>query len=302
MTTGFFRALRGTCGGTAIFTELQTQSLWRTVWHLLLIAVLAAAVMSVGVCSRLAGIGRAAAEQLQAQCGGLKLSARGLDPLDSPEKPRDFLMPGLFRVNYLPAPAGGAAPSLPKSFPEGSVRGVVWMPDRIGVWGRTGNNTYLLSVVTAQTARIGEVREVGTPDELLSELLRSPALPWDQLGEETQIFTAPRLLAVWKVLLMIGLPVALLFETLFQVLLYVMMFAVVFWVMSLRRPNRRPLREVIVLAVYAGFPAMLIGALAVALDLPYLEFNWIYVLGMTGYLMVVMNRLERDRRNPASDV
>jgi len=301
MKTHFFRALAGTCTGTGIFAELQTQSLWRTFWHLLLTSVIAAVIMSIGVCSRFAKIGRIATEQLETQCGGVKLSARGLEPLTEPDKPRDFLLPGLFRVNYLPRTADGQAAHLPQSFPGDSVRGVIWMPDRVGVWGKTRSNRYILSVPAAQPGQIGEMREVGTPDELLAGLRSQAALPWDQLGKEDLVLRASQLRSVWNALLLIGMPIALLFETLFQVLLYVAMFAVVFWVMSLRRPNRRPLREIIALAVYAGFPAMLIGALAVALDLPHLEFNWIYVLGMTGYLMVVMNRLERNRRENGQD-
>ena len=296
MRVRFFRALGGVCSGTGIFTELQSQSLWRTLWHLLLTAVLAVLIMSVGVCSRLAGVGRAVAEQLEKQCGGIRISERGLEPLVEPETMREFLLPGLFFVTYLPGKQG-----IPENFPSRGAHGVLWLPDRIGIWAKGRNNTYWLSILSAEPGQVGTMREVGTPAGLLEELRRAPALPWKQLGGEERILTASRMQALWKLFLLIALPVALLFETLFQVLLYVAMFAAVFWLMSLRRPNRRSLREVIVLAVYAGFPAMLIGALAVALDLPHLDFNWIYVLGMTGYLMVAMNRLERCRRENTQD-
>lgn len=297
MRVRFFRALAGTCAGTKIFTELQSQSLGRTFWHLLLTTFLAAVICAVGVGSRLSGVGRMAAEQLQSQCGGIMISARGMEPVMEPEKARDFLLPGLLRVTYLPAAKDGVEPRLPDGFPGASERGVLWMPERIGVWDREKNNTYRLHVATQDPGRFGEVTDLASSAELLTELRRAPAMLWRQFGErEKYVFSAGKMLALWKLLLAILLPPVLFARVLFRVVLYMAMFAAVFWLMSLRQPTRRPLREVIVLAVYAGFPAMLVGALAAALDLPYLDFNWIYVLGMTGYLMTVMSRLERDRR------
>ena len=74
------------------------------------------------------------------------------------------------------------------------------------------------------------------------------------------------------------------------------MFAGVFALMGLGRPRRFKVGEVVKLAVYAGFPAMLVGSVASALRLPMLDFNMIYVLGMTVYLMIIMNRLDRLRQ------
>ena len=54
--------------------------------------------------------------------------------------------------------------------------------------------------------------------------------------------------------------------------------------------------EMVKLSVYAGFPAMIIGSAATFLELPLLDFNLTYVLGMTFYLMFIMNRLDRDRQ------
>ena len=42
MKIGFFRALRGSCAGIAIFEELKNQTVLRAFWHLLLMAVLSA--------------------------------------------------------------------------------------------------------------------------------------------------------------------------------------------------------------------------------------------------------------------
>ena len=49
MKIGFFRALRGSCAGIAIFEELKNQSILRAFGHLLLMAMLSAVIMSFGV-------------------------------------------------------------------------------------------------------------------------------------------------------------------------------------------------------------------------------------------------------------
>ena len=74
------------------------------------------------------------------------------------------------------------------------------------------------------------------------------------------------------------------------------MCACVTLLMNIGRPRRMPFKVLIVLAIYAGLPPMLIGSVAEALRLPFLNFNLIYVLGMTLYLIMVMNRLERLRQ------
>ena len=84
--------------------------------------------------------------------------------------------------------------------------------------------------------------------------------------------------------------------TLIEVLIYIAMFSGVFVLMNLGRPRRFKLRQVIVMAIYAGFPVMVIGAMAEALQLPYLSFNIIYSMGMMIYLIMAMNRLERLRQ------
>ena len=66
--------------------------------------------------------------------------------------------------------------------------------------------------------------------------------------------------------------------------------------MGMGRPRRIKVGEMVKLAIYAGFPAMLIGSVATALRLPLLDFDMVYVLGMTIYLMIAMNRLERRRQ------
>ena len=76
----------------------------------------------------------------------------------------------------------------------------------------------------------------------------------------------------------------------------ILVFAVVSLLMNLGRKRYFSFKELIVLAIYAGFPAMIIGSAAEALQLPGLNFDVIYVLGMTIYLIIVMNRIEYNRQ------
>ncbi len=301
MTVGFWRALSGSCRGTAIFAELKEQKLGRTLWHLLLILLLGTAIMSCGVYPRVLAVGRMTANLIGEHCGGLSLSAAGLVPLREPERARNFLLPGPLAVSYLPAGAaesGGVAavPQLPENFAQGAERGLLWMPDRLGLWFKLENNAYALSVMQSDIGRLSGARELGSASELVPELTKSPPIRWALPGMTSELFPRLRLRALFELALPFILPPVLFLQSLFEVLVYIAMFAAVFTLMSFGRRNRLTVRQLVVLAVYAGFPAILLGSLATSLALPVLSFNLVYVVGMTGYLMVVMNRLDRDRQ------
>ena len=300
MTVGFWRALSGSCRGTAIFRELLEQKFGRTVWHLLLIMVLGTAIMCCGIYPRVLAVGRLTAKLIGDHCGGLSISAAGLVPLKEPERARNFLLPGPLAVCYLPTAAGAdgkaAAPVLPDDFGRGADRGLLWQPARMGLWIKLDNNAYALSVMQSDFGRINGTKELGSAAELLPALDRTPPLRWEFPGMQSEQFSAARLRALFELALPLVLPPVLFFQALFEVLISIAIFAAVFTLISLGRRNRTTVRQLVVLAVYAGFPAILLGSLASALALPILNFNLVYVVGMTLYLMVVMNRLDRDRQ------
>ncbi len=299
MKTGFWRALIGGCSGTAIFSQLSEQRPWRAIWHLFLMTVLSTLVMTAGVYPAVRTVVLRSIAIVTEHCGGVQWSERGLTPLDDPDQVHSFMLPGPLAVNYLPSasptPGEGGRTALPTDFNQDAKAGILWTPDRIGLWKQLDNGTFELSYLADAWGRLNDPRELAAATDLLPELAKAPALVWN--GKELSgKFDGDRLRALANLALAPGVALVLFRQTLFEVVLYIAMFAIVFTLMSVGRPRRFRFVQLMVLAIYAGFPAMLAGSVAAALQLPVLSFNVVYVLGMTLYLMVIMNRLERNRQ------
>ncbi len=291
MKTNFFRALFGSCAGLAIFDRLKEQSFARSVCHLFLMSIISAAIIGAGVFPVLKKSLHNSLEILEENCQGIVCTRERIEPGKNPEKSRSFVLHGALAVTYLPVNA-----ALPENFQQECKQGLLWSADgRFLLWKNPHVDKFIANQIFDPLGTTG-----GTPlsgkSALLEELKKTPRVVLKLDAGEQEVFTAKKLEAMFDLVAVIGVAGMLLFKTLLEVILYIGMFAVVTLLMNMNRPNRLPFKQMIVLAIYAGFPPMIIGSAAEALRLPYLSFNMIYVLGMTFYLIVIMNRLERLRQ------
>ena len=287
MKTGFFRALYGTCCGLKIFEQLQEQSLWRALLHLLLMSILSAAVITAGVYPGLRALVNHSTDLVAENCGSITIAADGIKPEKSPETARCFMVAGPVSVTYLPE----KSTALPPGFRQECHTGIIWSGKRIGLWLWSGGETFQLIPLT-QSMNDWTAQVCTSGEELFKSFQASPELILKDAGR----IDGEQLRALGELFLSFGWAGWILWVTLIEVLIYIAMFSGVFVLMNLGRPRRFKLRQVIVMAIYAGFPVMVIGAVAEALQLPYLSFNIIYSMGMMIYLIMAMNRLERLRQ------
>lgn len=290
MKIGFFRALRGSCAGIAIFEELKNQTVLRAFWHLLLMAVLSAVIMSFGVYPALRGSVMGSVNAITDNCGTLTCTADGIFPVE-PEKARTFLVAGPLAVTYLPE----NSKKLPEDFQMQCSSGIIWSGGKVGLWTLRKKDVYDFISLSDPLSAV-QNQTVSGSAELLDALKKSPSIQFEMSENKIEKFTPERLKALVGVLLPLGTGVMLFRQTFLEVMLYIAMFTVVTLLMNIGRVRHLTLREMVVLAVYAGFPAMLIGSVAAALELPLLDFNIVYVFGMSIYLIIVMNSLERKRQ------
>ena len=287
MKTGFFRALYGSCCGLKIFEQLQEQSLWRALFHLLLMSILSAVVITAGVYPGLRELVNRSTDIITENCGSIVIAPEGITPEKSPETARCFMVAGPVSITYLPETAG----ALPKDFRQECHSGVIWSGKRIGLWIWSGGDTFQLIPLTQSMGGLSALN-CASGEELFKNFKASPGLEIKGTDE----LDPAQLRALGELFMVFGWSGWVLRITLLEVLIYIAMFAGVFVLMNLGRPRRWKLRQVIVMAIYAGFPVMLIGAMAEALQLPYLNFNIIYSMGMMIYLIMAMNHLERLRQ------
>ena len=294
MKTGFFRALWGSCAGTAIFDDLRFQHWGRAIWHLLLMTLIASLIMFWGIYPALKQIVLRSAAVVGDNCGELRFNANGIFPVENPNKERLFLIAGPTAVTYVPEDCT----TLPENFKQGAAQGVIWNGSQCILWFAGTGGIYQYSSINGPLVP-GEMMQTDDPAVLLKALKKSSAIKLNLPAGKHQDFSPSQIQAIIKLILPPGMILILFQRTLVEVVIYILMFSLVFLMMNFRREGRLKFMEMITLSIYAGFPAMIAGSVASALQLPVLTFNLVYVLGMTFYMVVIMNRLERLRQERA---
>lgn len=290
MKISFIRAWWGSCSGTDIFVQLRTQSLLRAVFHLVLMSLISALVIGIGVYPGLQRKVDFSINEISKNCGTLIISKNGIVPEKSPDLLRMFVVSGPVAVTYLPDNC-----KLPENFHQDCNMGIIFNGKRAGMWVLQGHDLYDFVPMSGSLKAVKQ-RNISGVDAMEKVFRTAPEVSLDIPEGVEESFTAGKMRATVLLMLPIILGIMLLHQTLFEVIIYILMFTGVTLLMNLSRPNHMKLRDLVVLAIYAGFPAMTAGSIAGALQLPVLSFNIIYVLGMTVYLIIIMNKLERLRQ------
>ena len=183
--------------------------------------------------------------------------------------------------------------NMPENYQQDCKAGILWSGLRIGVWEKAPDGTLFLYSGTGR-----KVIEPATDAALLEALRNSPRAintKYLQMSGKTIVMNSESV-EKWLDGILICCVAGMIVVHFVQIVFYIGVFAAVSMVMNLGRKKRFTFRELVVLAIYAGFPAMIIGSVAEALRLPGLSFDVIYVLGMTIYLVIIMNRIEYNRQ------
>lgn len=291
MKTGFFRALIGSCSGTEIFVQLREQKAWRALCHLVLMSLLCSVIISIGVYPGLQKKVRNSVDIAVKNCGRLVCSNKAVLPEKTPDQIKNFIVAGPLSVTYIPE----KAVELPADFQKECSVGVIWNGSQIGLWSMYSANQFAFVPLSDPLTAVAPTT-ASTAKELLDLLKKTKPLTLD-LPENKLEYVNKEKLQLWgELLLRLSWAGWMIRQNFIEVIIYIAMFMGVFLLMNIMRPHRLKFREMLVLAIYAGFPAMLAGSIADALQLPFFTFNMIYVFGMTIYLIIIMNRLERMRQ------
>ena len=288
MKTGFIRALIGSCSGTEIFEQLRYQHWLRAGWHLVLMGVLSGILVGWSIYNNLYDAVDVSAQTVYENCGNLLVDSEGIRPEVQPDKLRQFRLIGPTAITYLPE----NAEALPENFQQDCSSGILANGQQFIMWQALGRDLFRCYVFSPGFSAIYSEETTGRSG-VWNILKKAPR--WSLPADKDELITADKLQAIGK-LMLIGGASAVCMRYFFNIIIYIAMFAGVSALMNMGRPRRFSIKEMVVLAVYAGFPPMVIGTLSEILQLPWLDYNIIYVLGMTFYLIFVMNRLERRRQ------
>ena len=287
---GFFKALFGSCAGTAIFSALRLNSWLRVIWHLVLLSFLLSLVIASGELRRLTPRLDAAENRFVEAFGSSLLCAPdGIRPAKDPERARLLeVEPGVAFV-YLGSNDGKAA--LTAEERALAHRMLLVAAPRFFAFAVYSDNRWIgrwQDPAAAGNFRCSDV-------ELNDVLNRQLALPKAQWETPAMQIPAASIFRMTRGMLSTGF-LLMWFATLLMLAgLYTAIFAIVNRLIGGgKRFLPLTLGEYWKIGIYAGFPAMLVAAAFPAFDLPFLTYPTVYMIGLVVYWMIAASRVSSE--------
>ena len=281
MKTGFFTALFGVCRGTAVFRRLRENSGWRAVWHLALMSLVCTLIVGLHMHGEIRREWSDCAERFGAVFGPriAGSAANGLFPEREPERPRSMELPRSGRLLYT---ARVPRLDLPELALAGADYLVVWGAGGFGVAMRLDERRWDAQIMRPDRRIVREqLDRDGVPGFFARELAAGSGSNWsiDDFPpvEIRGLFSAFSSLSqiIWFIGEWLGCFVLGIFCTGF--------FTLISRLTGAARARGLTGMEYWRIGIYAGFPGMLIGAVADALELPFLHYGLVYSLALVVY-------------------
>ena len=286
----FFKCLAGTCKGTRIFTELLRQTVGRTIFHLFTMVILCSFFIGILTYSSMMNKVDESIKQLSDTLGPIEISKEGIK-LGGVKESESLLFAGnMCRFNYLPSIE---KVSLPDIDDDNIMWGIILCPRMILAWQKAGDDDFIIIPLTAfsESMKMFGARKLNRSEIIpfikdntsLKDKLITPIgdLSWIGIGNAFKKWL--------PVALFIGRSIGILW----QVVLFVLIFSFILNI-SGKKPGNALLtfKERFAIGIYASFPPLIVASIFDALDLPFLSFNTIFVIGFSIYLIIVYTRLQ----------
>lgn len=298
--TAFWSALIGTCCGTAVFQRLRFNRWWRVLLHLVLISLLCGAGITAGMYSRLRPQIQLLEERFDQEFGGVELSRRGILPLKSPDTARTFALPLGGAIDYRPENASDGGITEKEAQTLGFL--FIWRPWLLTTAVHLDAEWMLLERTPAAAA--GQIQMVPTAD--LPGVLARQSRPTEPAGQsmlrlpddgERIVVSSGELTNVIRGNVLASLLLLMFGMCLLLALLYTAIFTGMFRLTGgVGRLRNLTGGEFWKIGIYAGFPGMLVASCFPALDLPFLSYGSVFMIGLVFYWLAVVGRIEREKR------
>lgn len=300
----FLKILFSVCSSTKLFPDISKNSAFRTIWHLILISILAAIIFTGARTPEMKSNIKEVTTYLQKEFGGIIVKKDGVFPVNKPEQKRNISY-DFVQIDYYPKLPEKKDLKIDSKLDN---LGFVWLPSGITGWikmdtkryivyqGMTSENTPQWFNVTDKNGIYDYVKNnnVGAFDRLYA-CLCAP-LPGDIplfmllaplhgtsnfIDYQTSIYWYSAVMASIKFAIMVF------FNALFYSLLFGLFFSI-----SGRRGKEKEFsfKTAFNTALYAGFPAIIIATLFTIAKMPWFEYQTMYIFALFIYLIIITNK------------
>lgn len=306
--SGFLKTFISVCSGTSVFPKLVGYPLFKAIWHLVLLAVICA---SANIAMRYHPFNvefEKACADLQKRFGGVEYTSVGIVPEKLATKSGALMLEDL-RVDYMPS-----LKKLDDFKPDGDFDyGIVWTPRSIFLWARVGDKP-----VPVLPLIVPELVDSSTLNDRL-------AFYWNRMQDQSESDSSLRSFAEmyeipstqtikndsdlfrdFKSNLMqvpLRLPTLYIFylasEMLVNILIVSPLYILIFTMFSatLGKSEMLGLKfpQLLIIGIYTGMPGTVIATLYTILNLPYLDFQSVFLIAYLVYSFPVFGRMRLNR-------
>ena len=288
----FLKAFFGTCSGREIFYALRHNSWGRCIFHIFLLSIISGVIIGQVQLRRVQGTLEAARIAFtntfgKEICVDAKRSTwNWVCPALDPAFAREMALPGGGRFYYT-----GVSNSVPDSVKTVTGSIIVWSPDTFAMAMPAGTNTYNSIVIKAD----GTMERATGSLDAVTDIFKAEGkkLPADP-GKMEKESVSDIFLGI-SALLGFSLSAGAVLRNFILVWLYTGLFMGMYRLLNGASGRLRflTLREMWKCGVYAAFPAMAIASLFPILDLPFVSYETVFMIGLLVYWMAVTAKLER---------
>lgn len=291
----FFTTLFEVCRGVHIFPQLAERSMFRVFWHYFVMLVICTLIITGGQYPAIDKIIRASQEMISEKFGVMTAGpAGGINITNSPQEEQLCLLPGGISIYYLPQ----ELPEKFLDFQKDATGGLIFSPAHIILWSNQPTPS-MMPLPAQASAMIHETEEL--TDTALREALSRPALTEPLPASENMATAVLTMIERPSLYVKMLLFVFNLLMRAFETLPFILIFGLIFSVFgSFRAKNIFSTRAIIAICVYASMPPMLVASMFPALDLPFLDFNTVFLFGSAIYTMIAINFVAMSKLSQSS--
>ena len=303
MGNNFFKILFLVCTGTDVFKKIIKFPLLKAFWHLFLLSVFCSFVFVLTKSPEMKKNINSATSYFQKQFGNVVVKSTGLYPEKKPATPRS-LSYDFIQVNYFPK----LPPNKDFKIDDRLNRsGFVWMPNCIVGWLKINDSeVFVYQALTSLDSHnwFGIFPKDKIPSYIQNSTVNDlknlrftffvptniPLFGLLSLQQNNNLLHYSDTIFYWSAF---GVLTHFVFMILLNVMLYSLIFAAVYSISSRSSLYNLKFKSFLVTAIYAGFPAVVIGTVFTIAEIPWIQYQTIYLIAFVIYLIAVTHKLRR---------
>lgn len=283
----FIEAVSAVCVTREIFLRLKNQSILRTLLHLAFLAFLCSLfIMLAGHEAMLKKIEKPL-DAFEAATGGIVYSMGCVYPAREKQNAFEVMLSPRIKLVYSPDFQSFKCNWINK---DGTT--ILWFP-RFWCVSMTEQGRQLIKTYSGYPdSSMQDITEHEDCDDLMEYLAkRNQSAKEDVRKKDLRTWNVSRIEI--ERMYIGGLFFYYWFEFCFQTVFLILLFAVFYRFVGARNMTKLTFREILCAGFYSVVPAMLVASFFPAFDLPFLRFETVFMIGVLGYFIAVLNYLER---------